>query len=135
MNEGWILVVDDDPDLRDLIVLLLTGEGYRSISAADGQAALETIAAHGCPRLILLDLRMPRMDGEAFSQAFRSCAEHDRVPIIILSGDCIGRATAARIGASFLAKPVDLHALLTAVDGSHASLLSEPQRAPAAARE
>ena len=57
-----VLVVDDDPDIRDLVQLGLEEEGYRVLTAPHGQAALDVL---GCSSidLILLDMRMPVMDG------------------------------------------------------------------------
>ena len=67
MNE-LILVVDDEEDIRDLLVFNLKREGYDTIEAADGVEALEQVRVHR-PSLILLDVMLPRMDGLAVCRA------------------------------------------------------------------
>ena len=58
------MVVDDDEDIREMAKLLLEGEGHRVATAADGLEAWQQLEAGEPPSLILLDLMMPRMDGE-----------------------------------------------------------------------
>jgi CheY-like chemotaxis protein len=65
-----ILVVDDDHDLRELLVSLLDDEGYRTSTAVDGIDALE-IARRDGPALILVDANMPRLDGAGFCRTYR----------------------------------------------------------------
>lgn len=76
-----ILVVDDEKRLRDLVQAYLTGEGFRVVTAANGQEAL-FVARHEKPDLILLDLLMPEMGGYEFIRVYTQ--ERD-VPIIILT--------------------------------------------------
>ena len=108
-----VLVVDDDPQLRDLIAAVLTLEDYRVITAANGLEArllLDLIT----PALVLLDLEMPVMGGRMVARALR--AEGSTVPVILMSGAAHGPAIARELGvAGFLAKPFDLDALLAAV--------------------
>ena len=67
-----ILVVDDEPLIRDVVVDLLRDEGYVVVTADDGLAALEMVQQEA-PRLVVMDVMMPRMDGRA---AFRAMRDH-----------------------------------------------------------
>jgi CheY-like chemotaxis protein len=79
-----VLVVDDDRDIRELLVELLGGEGYLVSSAADGQQALvEAHARH--PDVILLDLMMPVMDGWQFRAAQLEDPDLAEVPVVVIS--------------------------------------------------
>jgi CheY-like chemotaxis protein len=105
-----ILVVDDDADLRDFLALLLEDEGYRVALAADGAAAL-TAFDRVQPDLVLTDLQMPHMSGEALCAALQARAP--RVPVVLMSAGLDPRRVAADHGAAgWLAKPFDLEALL-----------------------
>ena len=77
-----LLVVDDDPNIPDMVRQLLSDAGYRIDAARDGQAALEVIQSQP-PDAILLDLMMPRMDGFELIEALR--AEGFSIPIIVLT--------------------------------------------------
>lgn len=76
-----IMVVDDQSSIRQLLQDYLTEQGYRVVTAADGQSALYT-ARHEQPDLILLDIMMPKMDGYQFLRQFRL---ERRTPIIIIT--------------------------------------------------
>ena len=89
--ESKVLVVDDDENTRELLSRILTDEGFRATSAEDGMAGLEliksTLADDDRPRLIVLDIEMPRMDGLQFLDAYaEQIAEEQHVPIVIFSG-------------------------------------------------
>jgi CheY-like chemotaxis protein len=110
-----LLVVDDDPDIREALRLLLEADGYPVITASDGLDAQEKIAGHLHPALILLDLMMPRMDGEQFLGQLR--ATHDSsVPVVIMSGHGVLSEGAAHYAVQgSLTKPIDLDDLLNTV--------------------
>ena len=110
-----MLVVEDDPDLRLLEAEILSGAGYWVVAAADGVEALE-LAAATPPVLILLDMRMPRMDGWQFATAFR--ARHGTAcPIVVVTAAEDARRRAAEVGAAgFLEKPFDLDEVLREVE-------------------
>ncbi len=110
MSEAhWILVVDDDDDVREMLVLVLGLEGYRVQGARDGLDALERISARGLPDLVLLDLRMPRLSGPDFARALRGDPATASIAIVVLSGDARAQDTATAIEAiGCLRKPVDL---------------------------
>jgi CheY-like chemotaxis protein len=111
----WILVVDDDEDIRDMIVLSLGLEGYEAVGACDGQEALERIRERGRPGVIFLDLRMPRMSGPDFVHALHDDPAIARTPIVVLSGDATAVDAAATLGAlDCLIKPIDLAVLVGA---------------------
>ena len=72
-----ILIVDDDESIRQIVGMCLTDEGYEVFEAPNGQVALERLA-EAQPDLILLDLRMPVMDGGSSRAATRSCPGRTR---------------------------------------------------------
>lgn len=104
-----VLVVDDDPRSRELLQLLLVADGYRVTSAADGPAALESLATQA-PRVMLVDLVMPGMDGLELCRRARQTATRERLALVVLSGmdDPETRRTAFEAGAdAVMAKPFD----------------------------
>src|SRR3712207_5279569 len=106
-----ILVVDDDPDIRALLTELLEGEGFHVTTAANGREALDRIGEHR-PRLALLDLQMPVMNGWELLAHLRQARA--AVPVIFMSAGARVRAEAERHGADgYLAKPFDLEEVLT----------------------
>jgi chemosensory pili system protein ChpA (sensor histidine kinase/response regulator) len=116
VTSPWVLVVDDDDDIRDAIVTLLELEGYRALGAGDGLHALDEIRGRGRPNVILLDLRMPRMNGEELAAVLRGDPTLASAPIVVLSGDTNAAEVASSIGArALLLKPVALSVLLAAV--------------------
>jgi CheY-like chemotaxis protein len=109
-----VLVVDDDEVILESIQLALMDEGYTVVVASNGQEALDRARAHS-PSLILLDMKMPVMDGWTFAAAYRE-QPTPRAPIVVMTAAHDSRARAAEIGAdSFLAKPFDLDHLLDLV--------------------
>ena len=99
-----ILVVDDDPHIRQLLVFVLGKAGLDAIEAEDGEAALVAVAAHG-PDLVVLDINMPRMDGLEVCRRLRASSG---VPILFLSSrdDEIDRVLGIELGADdYVVKP------------------------------
>ena len=125
---GTILIVEDEPIVREMLVLLLEGEGYRTASAADGAAALE-LAARGTvrPDLVLADYNLPNgANGLQVVASLQEIVGHD-IHAIILSGD-ISTTTLreiARAGRAYLGKPVTAPALIRLIE----ELLTTPQPA------
>lgn len=115
MSHGAILVVEDDPDLLALEEMILADAGYRVRTACDGRAALAHVA-HEMPALVLLDMRMPGMNGWDFAREFR--ARYGRAaPIVVITAAENARARAEEIGAEgWLAKPFELDDVLRAVE-------------------
>ena len=109
-----VLVVEDDPDLLALEAEILTSAGYRVATACDGLQALERAEAER-PALVLLDMRMPRMDGWRFAAAFRE-RWGDACPIVVVTAAEDAQSRAEEIGAAgFLAKPFDIDSVLGVV--------------------
>ena len=81
-----ILVVDDDPDMRDAITIILESRGYQIVTAQDGVEALANLKAEK-PDLMMLDLLMPKMDGFAVMKELQDVrwAKYREIPILILS--------------------------------------------------
>jgi CheY-like chemotaxis protein len=81
---GPVLVVDDDPDVREVVRRTLAREGWTVHEAADGREGLARAAAHP-PALVVLDLVMPEMDGFAFVDAFRRTPAGRETPVVVLT--------------------------------------------------
>ena len=79
-----ILVVDDEPDIRELLIDELTDSGYETIEAENGADALERVRVDQ-PDLVLLDLMMPIMDGTEALQILKSDPETQNLPVILLT--------------------------------------------------
>jgi DNA-binding response OmpR family regulator len=108
-----VMVIDDDEDVLDMIRYLLEAEGFEAVTALDGRAGLELVAATG-PSLILLDLKMPVMDGPAFVEAYRRSG--GTTPIVVVTAADDARKRAAEVGAAgWLAKPFTTDDLLAVV--------------------
>ena len=107
-----ILVVDDDPSLRDLVELHLTAAGYEVVTAEDAIAAGYAVL-RSPPDLIVCDVNMPHMDGFVFVRALRSDRTVGHIPVIFLTsvedGEDHGRALGA---VGYLTKPVRADRLL-----------------------
>jgi CheY-like chemotaxis protein len=115
-NRDTLLVVDDDPDIREAIQQVVEIEGYRAVTAGDGAEALGQLRSGVSPCLILLDLRMPGMDGRTFRERQRAEPGLAGIPVIVLTGDRDGPQIAASLGAECVLKPIDLDKLLAIVD-------------------
>jgi DNA-binding response OmpR family regulator len=109
-----VLVIDDDPSIRQVVGYVLSDEGYQVDEAANGERALEAIARHH-PDLILLDMKMPVMDGWEFARRYRE--RHDRrAAIIVITAATDAALRGAHVEADdFLAKPFDLDTLIECV--------------------
>src|SRR5262249_62028026 len=99
-----VLVVDDDDDIREMLDMVLSAEGYEVLSAADGAAALDT-ARQSPPDVILLDVKMQGMNGTEFARRYQEePAPH--APIIAVTAAQDGGERAAQMeAAGYLAKP------------------------------
>lgn len=113
---GPVMVVDDDVDIREILRAVIEIEGYRVVAVGDGAQALQQLRSGVRPCLILLDLRMPGMDGRTFCQEQRAEPQIAGIPVVILSGDREAPVVAAALGVECIVKPVNLHDLLSLVD-------------------
>jgi two-component system, chemotaxis family, chemotaxis protein CheY len=113
MSERPILVIDDDPAIRATVAEILMAEGYIVATATNGADGLQSLDRLD-PALVLLDMRMPIMDGWGFARALQSRGV--RVPILVMTAAQDARRWAHEINAQgFVAKPFDLLDLLDAV--------------------
>ena len=112
-----VLVVDDEPDIRLTLRFMLEGAGHTVVEAATGADALTRLRAER-PDLVLLDIRLPDMDGWDVMASIRSSVELSAVPILIMSahssGDFRDRATQEG-GRGYLVKPFREEDLVEAV--------------------
>lgn len=119
--DGHVLVVEDDPDTREMLTTLLATAGFYAVGAEDGLEALHLLRAvrrraPEAPCLVLLDLTMPRLGGDAFRRAQLGDPVVAGVPIAVMSGAVDVEARGASLGAvATLTKPVDVEALLDVV--------------------
>ncbi len=117
-SDGRILLVEDDDALRQVLAEVLSDEGFRVDSAANGQDALDHLKGTGAsPDLILLDLVMPVMDGWAFRDAQRTDARLAHIPTVVLSASFPPDSPRMRAleAEAVLSKPVSIDRLMRAV--------------------
>ncbi|MDG2308846.1 MAG: response regulator [Candidatus Binatia bacterium] len=115
-GQGAVLVVDDEELVRNLMVTILEDAGFEVLTANDGVEALEVFEANSDRiRLILLDMMMPRMNGEEVYTEIR--AKNPETSIILMSGFSEEQATRGILGddAKFLKKPFQINALLDTI--------------------
>jgi two-component system chemotaxis response regulator CheY len=108
-----VLIVEDDPDLREMMAQLLTGEGFETDVASNGQDALDK-ALDNPPRVIVLDMRMPVMDGWGFRAHQKYCATLAAIPVVILSAAPPARLRNVGAAAAFQ-KPAHNDELIAAI--------------------
>jgi two-component system cell cycle response regulator DivK len=112
---GRVLLVEDIDDSRFMLRQLLELEGFDVVEARDGAVALEALRKHTCD-VILLDLRLPNIDGFQVTRALRATTQFQSIPIIVLSAldDEYTRTEARAAGCNdYLTKPIDLDKLTT----------------------
>jgi len=115
VKEGRVLVVDDDPMVRETLGQVLSDEGYVVDLAVDGEAALDRVHA-ARPDAILLDLMMPGMNGRQFLQALRDDPAYASVPVLIMTAVHGLEVNLATLGASeVVEKPFNVDELLNKV--------------------
>jgi CheY-like chemotaxis protein len=114
-QQGYLLVVDDVPDILELLNAMLKFKGYRVLTAHDGQEALACIERER-PALIIADILMPRMDGFTLVNRLRLNPKTRDIPVIFLSATYVApedKAFALTIGVTrFIEKPVDVESFL-----------------------
>lgn len=111
-----ILVVDDEADTRLLLRDFLTEQGFVVHSAREGQHALHMLARMDPPDVILLDYKMPVMDGKQFLSVLRTMPRFQGTPVVILSAATREWSGAHLEVEELLSKPIDLELLLETVN-------------------
>ena len=132
MNKYYVLVVEDEKNIRSFMQTILTSNGYAVLMARTGEEALMMVSSH-CPDLVLLDLGLPDLDGQIFIQKVRSWSQ---VPILVVSARTHERdkVTSLDLGADdYITKPFGTSELLARVRAAlrHAAQHSAGQRAAA----
>lgn len=108
-----VLVIEDDQELREMMVVMLALEGFEPEEASDGAEALERLRRGVRPHVILLDMMMPRMDGWEFCRRRALDPAIDGIPVVVLSA--VPRDRVGVPAAAILTKPFDYDTLLTTV--------------------
>ena len=129
MNKYYVLVVEDEKNIRSFMQTILTSNGYAVLTARNGEEALMMLSSH-CPDLVLLDLGLPDLDGQVFIQRVR---QWNQVPILVVSARTHERdkVTALDLGADdYITKPFGTSELLARVRAAlrHAAQRSAGQR-------
>jgi CheY-like chemotaxis protein len=114
VSDRRILIVEDDADVRAALSSAMRDAGAEVVVAVDGLDALERLRAGPCPAVVLLDLRRPCLDGQAFLDELRSDVRYERLPVITMTAGAArpeGDDLAAR-----LHRPVDVDDLRRIVE-------------------
>ncbi len=120
MNKKLILVIEDDPNIREVLKLALDFEGYEVLTAQNGKEGIEKLDKNPNLGLILLDLMMPVMNGWEFVDELKNRETFNNVPIIVVSAyseraksiDCT----------DFVLKPLELEVLLQSVKKNYRAM-------------
>lgn len=110
-----ILIVEDDIDARSLLAAILERRGHEVVTCSNGREAFEFVSAGDVPRLILLDLHMPMMDGYELHEALAGHQELSLIPVVLMT---VARdIDRERIGSTaVIAKPLKIRELLALVE-------------------
>ncbi len=112
-----VLVIDDFDPTREAVVTLIQMHGLDAIGAQSGPDALDLLQAGMRPCVVLLDLRMPGMDGWETWERMKAVPELADTPVVILSADVADDTRASRVGIrEFLRKPIHARDLLAAIE-------------------
>jgi CheY-like chemotaxis protein len=111
-SPGRILIIEDNPDVRETLADLLDDVGYPVDCAAHGLEALAHLERGPVPALILLDLMMPVMDGWTFMQRFQQNQNFAAIPVVVLSAIADARQYKELPAAAFLPKPISIDELM-----------------------
>jgi CheY-like chemotaxis protein len=115
-SKNTVLVVDDDGELLAVLREVIEEEGYRALTARNGDRAFELLRAGESPCLIILDLKMPGMDGAEFRRLQLTDSRIAHIPVVGFTGLSEGEGEVRHLAlASYLRKPVKLHHLLETI--------------------
>lgn len=110
-----IIAVEDDEDILFTLKIFLESEGYTVLIAENGLIALDLIKKHGIPNVILLDMKMPVMNGWQFASEFIHRHDH-KTPIIVMTAAANAEQRAKDVSAvGWVGKPFSLDDLLTKI--------------------
>jgi DNA-binding response OmpR family regulator len=119
MQQGYVLIVEDVPDILKLLDATLSFKGYRVVTAQNGQEALEAIQRER-PSLVITDIMMPKLDGFGLVHRLRINPETRDIPVIFLTATYVAledKAFALNIGVTrFIEKPVNFERFLETVE-------------------
>jgi CheY-like chemotaxis protein len=114
LRNAPVLVVEDDPAVRDSIAAMLSAAGYQVVSVGDGQAALDfIIGSPVTPSVVLLDLKMPVMNGLKLLAIMRSYYRVKTIPVVALTANTEVTEVERRLFDAWLNKPFTSSVLLT----------------------
>jgi CheY-like chemotaxis protein len=110
-----VLVVEDDPDFREMVRLTLASAGYTVAEASDGAEAMRYLVATGAPEpnVIVLDVQMPNMSGPELMKVMKSCRRLQQIPVILTSS--LARAADIDMETAWLPKPFEAARLIELV--------------------
>ena len=116
---GYLLVAEDDPDIRKLLYTTLTFKGYRVVAVHNGREGLEFIQKER-PLIVITDIMMPQLDGFGLVHRLRIDPQTRDMPVVFITATYVSRADqefALNIGATrFIQKPVDLEKFLATIE-------------------
>lgn len=117
-GSGYLLVVEDDPDILKLLQTTLTFRGYRVVTARNGREGLDIVRADR-PAIVIADIMMPKLDGFGLVHRLRLDTQTCDIPVVFITATYVApedKEFALNIGATrFLQKPVDLDAFLKTI--------------------
>lgn len=122
-----VLVVDDDPSIRETVTEVLVAEGYQVLEAGDGREALDRLDGILDRCVVLLDLAMPRMNGLEVLAELSRRGQTGRTPVLVMSANAHPREIDFPQVVALLRKPFELDELLRWVE-----VCARPEAAPAA---
>ena len=109
------MIVEDDPDTREMLERFLQLEGFEVRTAANGQLALQSLQADNASCVILLDLMMPVMDGWQFRQAQAKDPKLSGIPVVVVTAAGPRNEIPGIEAVAWLSKPVDFDRLLATI--------------------
>ena len=113
-----VLIIEDDFSIRTQLARVLEEEGYDVASAADGAEGLDYLLTHAYPKVIVLDIYMPHMDGVEFLQEMQRSPQLASIPVIAVSAAANLKRLAPHLPvAAQVSKPIDLDAFIDIVKG------------------
>ncbi|MBL8950896.1 MAG: response regulator [Myxococcaceae bacterium] len=119
MGDSLVMVVDDDPDIREGLQDLLVDDGFKVAIAKHGRDALDQLEGGVHPGLIVLDLMMPVMDGYEFYRRWAEDPELKRIPLLVVSASQVREAHKQFAEATaFMSKPLEVDRFLAVVEKS-----------------